>query len=188
MGINLVKGQKVNVDANNTGNTKYVVGLGWDTNTTDTGGDFDLDTSAFLLNANAKIPSPEYFVFYNNLKSPDGSVEHTGDNLSGAGDGDDESIKVDLAKIDASIQEILFVVTIHDSAGKKNFGQVRNAFIRVYDEATKNEILKYELGEDFSIETGITFGKLYKRNNEWKFEAVGSGYQGGLQAFVDRYA
>jgi len=167
---------------------KFVVGMGWDTNETDSGIDFDLDASAFMLNAGGKILSEGHFIFYNNLKSPEGCVEHTGDNLSGAGDGDDESIKIDLSRLPAGCEKITFVVTIHDAElRRQNFGQVRNAFVRVYDPATNEEILKYDLGEDFSIETAVEFGELYRKDGAWKFKAIGTGYAGGLQKFVDKY-
>jgi len=134
------------------------------------------------------LVADEYFVFYNNLISPDGSVEHTGDNLTGAGDGDDEQIKVDLSKADAKVFEICIVVTIHEAeARKQNFGQVRNSFIRIFDAATNTEILKYELEEDFSIETAVEFGRIYKKDNNWKFEAVGVGMKGGLQDYLNKY-
>ncbi len=183
MAINLEKGQRVNVNL-----PKFVVGLGWDANATSTGQDFDLDASVFVLGENKKLLTDSHFVFYNNLTSPDGAVEHTGDNLTGAGDGDDESIKIDLSKINPNATELCFVVTIHDAENRKqNFGQVRNSFVRVYNPDTKEEILKYELEEDFSIETAVEFGRLYKRNGEWKFEAVGVGLKGGLQDFLNKY-
>ena len=183
MAINLEKGQRVNVNL-----PKFVVGLGWDANATSTGQDFDLDASVFVLGENKKLLTDSHFVFYNNLTSPDGAVEHTGDNLTGVGDGDDESIKIDLSKINPNATELCFVVTIHDAENRKqNFGQVRNSFVRVYNPDTKEEILKYELEEDFSIETAVEFGRLYKRNGEWKFEAVGVGLKGGLQDFLNKY-
>jgi len=183
MAINLEKGQRVNVNL-----PKFVVGLGWDANATSTGQDFDLDASVFVLGENKKLLTDSHFVFYNNLTSPDGAVEHTGDNLTGAGDGDDESIKIDLSKINPNATELCFVVTIHDAENRKqNFGQVRNSFVRVYNPDTKEEILKYELEEDFSIETAVEFGRLYKRNGEWKFEAVGVGQKGGLQDYLNKY-
>ena len=147
-----------------------------------------MDASVFILGENKKILSDSHFIFYNNLKTPDGSVEHTGDNLTGDGDGDDEQIKVDLSKIDANATEICVVVTIHDAENRKqNFGQVRNSFVRIIDGTSNNDILKYELEEDFSIETAVEFGRIYKRNNEWKFEAVGIGMKGGLQDFLTKY-
>ena len=171
MAINLQKGQRENVNA-----PKFTIGLGWDTNASSTGSAFDLDASAFILGDNKKMLSDGHFVFYNNLKSPDESVVHTGDNLTGEGDGDDEQIKVDLSKIDPRATEICVVVTINEADKRKqNFGQVRNSFIRIFDTDTNAEILNYELDEDFSIETAVEFGRMYKRNNEWKFEAVGGG-------------
>jgi tellurium resistance protein TerD len=183
MAINLQKGQRENLDA-----PKFTIGLGWDTNSSSTGTDFDLDASLFLLGDNKKIVSDEHFVFYNNLVSPDGAVEHTGDNLTGDGDGDDEQIKVDLSRIDAKVSEICIVVTIHEAdARRQNFGQVRNSFIRIFDAVTNQEILKYELEEDFSIETAVEFGRIYKREGKWKFEAVGVGMKGGLQDYLNKY-
>jgi tellurium resistance protein TerD len=183
MAISLEKGQRVNVNL-----PKFVVGLGWDANASASGQDFDLDASVFILGENKKVLADEYFVFYNNLKSPDGSVEHTGDNLTGAGDGDDESLKIDLSKINPAATELCFVVTIHDAENRRqNFGQVRNSFVRVYNPTTNEEILKYELEEDFSVETAVEFGRLYKRNGEWKFEAVGVGLKGGLNDYLNKY-
>jgi tellurium resistance protein TerD len=183
MAINLEKGQRVNVNL-----PKFVVGLGWDANASSTGQDFDLDASVFVLGENKKLLTDAHFVFYNNLVSPDNAVEHTGDNLTGDGDGDDESIKIDLSKINPNATELCFVVTIHDAENRKqNFGQVRNSFVRVYNPDNNEEILKYELEEDFSIETAVEFGRLYKRNGEWKFEAVGVGLKGGLQDFLNKY-
>ena len=182
--INLEKGQRINVDFQN-----FSVGLGWDTNQSDTGQDFDLDASAFILGENKKILSDEYFVFYNNLKSPDEAVEHTGDNLTGEGEGDDESIRIDLSKINSRATEICFVVTIHKADERRqNFGQVRNSFIRIYKTNTGEEIAKYELEEDFSVETAVEFGRLYKRNGTWKFVAVGIGYKQGLESFLNKYS
>ncbi len=182
--INLEKGQRINIDFQN-----FSVGLGWDTNQSDTGQDFDLDASAFILDENKKILSDEYFVFYNNLKSPDEAVEHTGDNLTGEGDGDDECIRIDLSKINSRATEICFVVTIHKADERRqNFGQVRNSFIRIYKTNTGEEIAKYELEEDFSVETAVEFGRLYKRNGTWKFEAVGIGYKQGLESFLNKYS
>jgi len=159
MAINLEKGQRVNVDL-----PKFVVGLGWDANSSSTGHDFDLDASVFILGENRKMLSDGHFVFYNNLKSPDGAVEHTGDNLTGEGEGDDERLKIDLSLIDARATELCFVVTIHDAENRRqNFGQVRNSFVRIYNPQTNEEILKYELDEDFSIETAVEFGRLYKK-------------------------
>lgn len=183
MAINLEKGQRQIIAA-----PKFTVGLGWDTNSSATGQAFDLDASIFILGDNGKLVSDSHFVFYNNLQSPDGAVTHTGDNLTGEGDGDDEKISIDLSKIADSVAEICFVVTIHQAAERRqNFGQIRNSFIRIVDGATNTELVKYELDEDFSIETAVEFGRLYKRNNEWKFEAVGSGMKGGLQDFLNKY-
>ena len=184
MGVNLTKGGNASIGSLQ----KFVVGMGWDTNASDSGGDFDLDASAFMLQANGKVLSETHFIYYRNLKSPDGCVEHTGDNLTGAGDGDDESIKVDLSKLPAGCESITFVVTIHEAeARKQNFGQVRNAFVRVYDPSTNEEILKYDLGEDYSIETAVEFGSLYLKDGQWKFKAIGAGFAGGLQKFVDKF-
>ena len=183
MAINLEKGQRVNI-----GLPKFIVGLGWDANASSTGEDFDLDASVFILGENKKLVSDGHFVFYNNLTSADGAVEHTGDNRTGEGDGDDEAIKIDLSKVDPRATEICFVVTIHEAdARRQNFGQVRNSFVRIYNPDTNEEILKYELEEDFSIETAVEFGRLYKRNDEWKFEAVGVGQKGGLTDYLNKY-
>jgi len=183
MAINLQKGQRQSIVIQ-----KFNVGLSWDCNNTSTGTSFDLDASAFLLGENKKVVSDDYLVFYNNLKSPDGAVTHTGDNLTGAGDGDDETISVDLSVVNQAVSEICFVVTIHDAdVRKQNFGQVRNSFIRICDAISNEEILKFELGEDFSIETAVEFGRLYKKDGSWKFEAIGTGYKGGLQEFVNKY-
>lgn len=167
---------------------KFTIGLGWDTNQSDTGYDFDLDASAFMLGSNGKIPADEFFVFYNNLQSPDEAVCHTGDNLTGEGEGDDESILIDLEKVDPRVNEIIIVVTIHKAQERRqNFGQVRNAFIRIYNSDTNREILRYDLDEDFSVETAVEFGRLYKRNGEWKFEAIGTGMKGGLAEYLVKY-
>jgi len=183
MAINLQKGQRESINS-----PKFTIGLGWDTNSSSTGTAFDLDASVFILGENKKILSDQHFIFYNNPKSPGGGVEHTGDNLTGEGAGDDEQIIVDLAKIDAAAVEICVVVTIHEAeARRQNFGQVRNSFVRIFDAATNNVLLKYELEEDFSIETAVEFGRIYKRNNEWKFEAVGVGMKGGLQDYLNKY-
>ncbi|KUJ51077.1 TerD family protein [Chryseobacterium sp. JAH] len=183
MAINLQKGQRENINA-----PKFTIGLGWDINNTSTGGAFDLDASLFLLDDNKKLVSDNHFIFYNNLESPDKAVIHSGDNLTGDGEGDDEQIKIDLTKIDAAVKEITVVVTIHDAdTRRQNFGQVRNSFIRIFNTDTNEEILKYELDEDFSIETAVEFGRIYNRNGEWKFEAVGSGQRDGLEKFVSMY-
>ena len=183
MAINLQKGQRESINA-----PKFTVGLGGDTNISATGTDFDLDASVFILGENKKLLSDNHFVFYNNLKSPNEAVVHTGDNRTGAGDGDDEQILVDLSKIEPNAAEICIVVTIHEAAQRgQNFGQVRNSFIRIFDPVTNQEMLKYELEEDFSIETAVEFGRIYKRNGEWKFEAVGMGMKGGLEDYLNKY-
>jgi tellurium resistance protein TerD len=184
MAINLEKGQRVDVKL-----PKFVIGLGWDANASSTGEDFDLDASVFILGENKKLLADEYFVFYNNLKSPDEAVEHTGDNLTGEGEGDDESLRVDLSKINPHATEICIVVTIHKAKERnQNFGQVHNSFIRIYNPDTNEELLKYELEEDFSIETAVEFGRIYKRNGEWKFEAMGVGQKGGLESYLSKYS
>lgn len=188
MPVNLKKGQKVSLTKENPGLKKVVVGLGWDVNAFDTGGDFDLDAAAFLLTDSGRVKDSGDFVFYGNLKHTSGSVQHMGDNLTGAGDGDDEQIKVDLSMVPGEVMKIAFTATIYEAeARRQNFGQVNNAFIRIYNEETGEEMLRYDLGEDFSIETAVVFGELYKNGNEWKFNAIGSGYQGGLAALCANY-
>lgn len=182
--INLQKGQRIEI-----GLSKVGVGLGWDPNES-TGFDFDLDASAFMLGSNKKLPQDEFFVFYNNPLSPDKAVESSGDDTTGGNSdgGDDETLTVDLTKVDPRIQEIVFTVTIYEAAARKqNFGQVHNSYIRIYDANTETDIARYDLDEDFSIETAVEFGRLYKKGSEWKFEAMGIGYKGGLQYFVDKY-
>ena len=182
--INLQKGQRIEI-----GLSKVGVGLGWDPNQS-TGYDFDLDASAFMLGENGKLPQDDFFVFSNNPLSPDQAVESSGDDMTGGNSdgGDDETLSVDLTKIDARIKEIIFTVTIHKAEERRqNFGQVRNSYIRIYNAVSNEEIARYDLDEDFSVETAVEFGRLYKRNGEWKFEAVGQGYKGGLQFFVDKY-
>ncbi len=186
--IHLNKGGRINLTKSEPGLQKVGIGLGWDLNHYNSV-QFDLDVSVFMLGENRKIPYDEFFIFYNNLTSPDRSVLHTGDNRTGDGDGDDETIHIDLKKIDSIIQELLFVVTIHDAEAKRqNFGQIKNAYIRVYDQNTNEEIAKYELDENFSYETGVEFGNLYKKNGEWRFIATGNGDKNGLQGFVDKFA
>ncbi len=183
MPVSLTKGQKVSLTKGNPGLKKVVVGLGWDVNQFDTGGDFDLDATAFLLTENGKVSRQEDFIFFGNLSHPSGAVIHQGDNLTGIGDGDDEQIKVNLSLVPDNIAKIAFAVTIYEAETRRqNFGQVNNAFIRIYDEENGQEMLRYDLGEDFSIETAAIFGELYKNGGEWKFNAIGSGYQGGLAA------
>ncbi len=182
--INLEKGQRIEVSL-----TKVCVGLGWDPNK-GSGFDFDLDASAFMLNIKGKLPRDEYFVFYNNQSSPDGAVVSSGDDLTGGNseEGDDETLTVDLGKVSKDVQEIVFTATIHKAEERKqNFGQVHNAYIRIYNAVNDEVIAKYDLDEDFSIETAIEFGRLYRNDGSWKFEAMGIGYKGGLQFFVDKY-
>lgn len=184
MAINLQKGQRIAI-----GLSKISIGLGWNPNE-GTGYSFDLDASAFMIDQNKLIPAEEFFVFYGNTASPDGSLNHSGDDPTGGNSdgGDDETISVDLTKVDERIAEILFVVTIHEAiARKQNYGQVRDSYIRIVDDATNQEIVRYELGEDFSIETGVEFGRLYKRDNSWKFEASGIGYREDLAFFLAKY-
>lgn len=188
MTIVLSKGQRVDLTKTNPGLTKAIIGLGWDTNKYSGGQDFDLDASAFLADANGKVVNELDFVFYNNLKSPDGGVEHTGDNRTGAGDGDDEQIVIDFPKLSSHVERIGIAVTIHDADNRKqNFGQVSNAFVRVVNPETNEEILRFDLGEDFSIETAVVVCELYKHQEEWKFNAIGSGFSGGLAALCRNY-
>ena len=188
MAVNLSKGQKVSLTKGNPGLSKIVVGLGWDTNKYDGGSDFDLDAAAFLLGGNGKVNQDSDFIFYGNLKHSSGAVEHMGDNLTGDGDGDDEQIKIDLSAVPANVEKIGFTVTIYDSdVRKQNFGQVSNAYIRIFDEVSNTELIRYDLGEDFSIETAVVVGELYRNNGEWKFNAIGSGFQGGLHALCQNY-
>ncbi|MBP1046021.1 TerD family protein [Enterococcus sp. BWM-S5] len=183
MAVSLAKGQKVDLTKTNPGLTKVRVGLGWDTNKYDGQSDFDLDAEVFLLGGNEKVTSDADFIFYNQPTSQDGAVQHMGDNRTGEGEGDDESIEIVLGSVNPSIEKIRFTVTI-DSAEERNqnFGQVSNAFIRIVNADSEEELIRYDLGEDFSIETAIVVGELYRHNGEWKFTAIGSGYQGGLAA------
>lgn len=190
MTISLTKGQRIDLTKTNPGLTKAVIGLGWDTNKYTGGHSFDLDASVFLLHADGKAKGIEDFVFYNNLSGGNGSVVHTGDNRTGEGDGDDEQIKVDFSIVPTHVHRIGIAVTIHDGASRgQNFGQVSNAFVRVVDELSEREILRYDLGEDFSVETAVVICELYRdsQGKEWKFQAVGSGFQGGLQALCKNY-
>lgn len=187
MALTLQKGGNLSLSKEAPGLTKILVGLGWDPRATD-GTEFDLDASAFLLASTGKVRGEADFIFYNQLKSADGSVEHTGDNRTGAGEGDDEVVKVDLSRVPADIDKIAFTVTIHDAeARKQNFGQVSNSFIRIVNEATGAEIVRYDLAEDASTETAMIFAELYRNNGEWKFRAVGQGYAGGLRAVANGY-
>jgi tellurium resistance protein TerD len=187
MAISLSKGGNVSLTGAAPGLSRIVVGLGWDTRSSD-GAAFDLDASAFLLKSDEKVRSDADFIFFNQLKSADGSVEHTGDNLDGGGDGDDEQIKINLAGVPADVTKVAISVTIHDAeARRQNFGMVRNAFVRVVDAANGSEIVRYDLSEDFSIETALTFGEVYRHNGDWKFRAVGQGFQGGLGALAKNF-
>ena len=188
MGITLAKGQKVSLTKGNPGLKNILIGLGWDTNKYDGGFDFDLDTAAFLTDENGKVTNDLDFVFYNNLKHSSGSVEHLGDNRTGEGDGDDEQILVDLSKLPSNINKVAFTVTIHEALERRqNFGQVSNSYIRVLNKDTNEELIKYELGEDFSIETAVVVAEIYRHNGEWKFNALGSGFEGGLAALCKNF-
>ena len=188
MAVSLKKGQKVDLTKTNPGLKEILVGLGWDVNKYDGGKDFDLDSSVFMLNANGKVRDDDDFVFYGNLKHKSGAVEHMGDNLTGKGEGDDEEIKIDLSKVPADIEKIDFTVTIYEAEERKqNFGQVENAFIRVVNAVTGEELIRYDLGEDFSIETAVVIGELYRNKGEWKFNAIGSGFGGGLASLGKNY-
>ena len=187
MGVSLSKGGKVSLSKEAPGLTAIVVGLGWDARTT-TGTDFDLDASAIMLDANNKVLSDGHFIFFNNLKSPDGSVEHTGDNLTGEGEGDDEQIKVNLAACPAECQKVVFVVSIYDADSRgQNFGQVREAFIRIVNQSGNAELARYDLSEDASTETAMVFGEIYRRGADWSFGAVGQGYASGLAGIAKDY-
>ena len=188
MAISLAKGGRVSLSKEAPGLKKIRVGLGWDANATDTGTDFDLDASAFVLGADGKVLGDEWFIFYNQTTSPDGAIIHQGDNKTGEGEGDDEVAEIDLDKVDSRVDKIVFTVTIHDAqARNQNFGQVSNSFIRVVDDSNNKEITKYELDEDYSTETAINFGELYRKNGEWRFKAVGDGFNEGLAGFAKMY-
>ncbi len=188
MAVSLQKGQKVDLTKGNPNIKKVMVGLGWDTNKYDGGFDFDLDAAAFLLGENGKVSSDKDFIFYNNLQGGQGSITHMGDNLTGEGEGDDEQVRVELDKIPANIYKIAFTVTIHDAETRvQNFGQVSNAFIRIVNEDTGQELIRYDLGEDFSVETAVVVGELYRQSSEWKFNAIGSGFKGGLAALCKNF-
>lgn len=190
MAINLSKGQRVSLDKSMN---MAMVGLGWDVNTYDGGADFDLDAAAFLVGDNGKVISEADFIFYNNLESTTGAVKHTGDNLTGAGDGDDEVILVNFSKVPAEVKKIAITVTIHDAVNRKqNFGQVSNAYVRVAKMANENDfsgesVLRYDLVEDFSVETALVVCEIYRNGAEWKFNAVGAGFQGGLEALCHNF-
>ncbi|MFJ6629972.1 TerD family protein [Streptomyces sp. NPDC091376] len=187
MGVSLSKGGNVSLTKAAPNLTAVTVGLGWDVRTT-TGTDFDLDASALLTNDEGKVALDGNFVFFNNLKSPDGSVEHTGDNITGEGEGDDEQIKVNLAGVPADVQKIVFPVSIYDAETRQqSFGQVRNAFIRVVNQANNEELARYDLSEDASTETAMVFGELYRNGAEWKFRAIGQGYASGLRGIAQDF-
>lgn len=191
MAVSLTKGQRISLEKISPGLSEVFIGLGWDVKATDTGSDFDLDSSLFLLGANEKLISDNHFIFYNNLTSPDPdkSVQHMGDNLTGAGEGDDEIIKINLKKVPNDVQKILVTVTIHEAQQRRqNFGQVQNSFVRIVNAETQQEAVRYDLVEDYSIETALIMAELYRKDGEWRLNAVGSGYQGGLQALLDRYS
>lgn len=188
MGISLIKGQKIDLTKSNPGLKKIIIGLGWDTNKYSGGADFDLDASAFLLGTDGKAHNDVDFVFYNNLKGRNDCVIHTGDNRTGVGEGDDEQIVLDFPKVPEDVARIGITVTIHDAQVRaQNFGQVSNAYVRVLNEETGAEILRYDLAEDFSIETAIVVCEIYKHGTEWKFSAIGSGFSGGLSALCQNY-
>ena len=190
MSISLTKGERISLEKASPGLEAVFVGLGWDVNKTDTGKDFDLDTSVFLLGTDEKLISDRHLIYFNNLKSPDPdqSIEHMGDNLTGAGEGDDEVVIVNLKKIPEEVQKIAFVVTIYDAEKRgQNFGQVNNSFVRLVDVKTKEEVLRYDLTEDYSTETTMIMGELYKKNGEWRMSAVGEGYEGDLSTMLNRY-
>lgn len=187
MAVSLSKGGNVSLSKEAPGIESITVGLGWDVRATD-GADFDLDASCFLLKEDGKVPNDSAFIFYNNLKSADGSVEHTGDNRTGVGEGDDEAIKVDLTRVPAEITRLAVTVTIHEAQERKqNFGMVSGAFIRVVNNKDGKEIARYDLSEDASTDTAMIFGEIYRHNNEWKFKAVGQGFQGGLGPMAKNY-
>jgi len=184
MPINLTKGQRIDLGLQHVG-----IGLGWNPNTQASADPYDLDASAFMLAENGKLVSSDFFVFYNNPRSPDGALISSGDNQDGEGDGDDESLLANLGTLDPRVSEIIFVVTIHEASERRqNFGQVRNAFIRIYDRNNDEEICKYELDEDFSTESAVEFGRLYRRNGAWKFEAIGRGHHGGLEGLLNQFS
>ena len=187
MAVSLGKGSNVSLSKEEPGLNKILIGLGWDVRATD-GGDFDLDASLFILSSSGKVRSDNDFIFYNNLRSSDGSIEHTGDNRTGIGDGDDEMIKVDLQRVPSDIDKLVIGVTIHDADAKKqNFGMIDSAFIRIVNQDNSREIVRYDLSEDMSIETAMLFGEVYRHGGEWKFRAVGQGFMGGLGAMAKNY-
>ena len=188
MSINLSKGQRVDLTKGNPSLTNIMAGLGWGVNVCDSGADFDLDASVFMVGSNGRCPTEKEFIFYGNLVHDSGGITHMGDNRTGEGEGDDEQIEIDLSKIPSNIEKIAITVTIYDADKRRqNFGQVSNSYIRIVDADTDSELIRYDLGEDFSIETAVVVGELYKHNGEWKFNAIGSGFQGGLAALCGHY-
>ena len=188
MAIQLKKGQKINLTKGNPGLKHIKLGLGWDTNVFDGGEDFDLDVSLFMVGKSGRVENDEDFIFYNNLKHPSGAVEHLGDNRTGDGDGDDEEILVDFSKMPNTIEKIAVTVTIYEAKERRqNFGQVNNSYVRLLNSDNDEELLRYDLGEDFSIETAVVVCEIYKNNGEWKFSAVGAGFKGGLEALCKQY-
>ncbi|MGD1921769.1 MAG: TerD family protein [Pleurocapsa sp.] len=190
MAINLSKGQRISLEKAAPGLKQIFIGLGWDINVTDTGGDFDIDASLFLVDSNEKLISDQHFIFYNNQISPDPeqSIKQLGDNRTGAGDGDDEIIDVNLKTVPTDIDKVIVTVTIHEADKRQqNFGQVSNAFVRIVNAENEQEVIRYDLTEDFSVETALIMAELYRKDGEWRMNAVGAGYEGGLQALVDRY-
>lgn len=180
MAVSLQKGGNVSLSKEAPGLSKVTVGLGWDPRVTD-GAEFDLDASVFVCGEDGKVLSDKHFVFYNNTKSPDGSVEHTGDNKTGEGDGDDEQVNINLGEVPADVKKLVFAVTIHEAGTRnQNFGQVANAFMRVINQDGEKELARYDLSEDYSVETAMIFGEVYRHNDEWKFKAIGAGFEGGL--------
>lgn len=190
MAINLSKGERISLEKVAPGLVQIFIGLGWDINVTDTGGDFDIDGSIFLLDSNEKLISDKHFIFYNNLTSPDPdkSIRQRGDNRTGAGEGDDEIIDVNLKAVPSDVAKVVLTVTIHEAEKRKqNFGQVSNAFVRIVNCENEEEIIRYDLTEDFSVETALIMAELYRKDGEWRMNAVGAGYEGGLPALVERY-
>ena len=190
MAINLSKGERISLEKVAPGLVKIFIGLGWDINVTDTGADFDIDASIFLLDSNEKLISDKHFIFYNNPTSPDSeqSIQQRGDNRTGAGEGDDEIIDVNLKTVPSDVSKMALTVTIHEADKRQqNFGQVSNAFVRIVNLENEKEIIRYDLTEDFSVETALIMAELYRKDGEWRMNAVGAGYEGGLQALVERY-
>ena len=190
MAINLSKGERISLEKVSPGLVQIFIGLGWDINATDTGGDFDIDASLFLLDSNDKLISDKHFIFYNNPTSPDPdkSVHQRGDNRTGAGEGDDEIVDVNLKTVPPEVEKMALTVTIHEADKRhQNFGQVSNAFVRIVNCENEEEIIRYDLTEDFSVETALIMAELYRKGGEWRMNAVGAGYEGGLQALVERY-